>query len=186
MFKKRSFQVPRTETGRGRRRYAQRPLPRFQRNCRQRIAIVLCLAVLLPVIKIHLPQIAVSTTTPSEYHGITGRGGAAAGCKARAEGIHWFNAIVRYVAAVRATGRGRGGCEDAMRQIIRTIRRGDIVSHHAALACIRYPGSGHPTGDGLCRTPGAPPVRRGNEANAQLRAARWEEVIGQTQLSSTP
>ena len=116
--------------------FLQRPLPCFQRNRRQHIAIVLCLAVLPPIIKIHLPQIAASSA-PAEYDGITRRGGATAGCKARAEGIHRFKTIVGYVSAVRATGWGRGGCEDAMRQIIRTIRRGDIVSHHAALACIR-------------------------------------------------
>src|SRR6266566_7814224 len=77
------------------------PSSSFQRNCRQHIAIVLYLAVLLPVIKIHLPQIAVPTT-PSEYNGITSRGGAAAGRKACAEGIHRFKTIVLYVAAVCA------------------------------------------------------------------------------------
>src|SRR6266702_8735946 len=161
------------------------PSSSFQRNCRQHIAIVLYLAVLLPVIKIHLPQIAVPTT-PSEYNGITCRGDAPAGCKARAEGIHRFNTIVRYVRAVCATGWGRGGCEDAMRQIIRTIRRGDIVSHHATLAWRRCPASGHPTHEGLWHTPGTPCVCRGNEANTQLCGARWVEVIRQTQLGTTP
>src|SRR5258706_10984694 len=53
-----------TGTGRGRCIYPQRPLL-FQRNFRQHLAIVLCSAVLPPIIKIHLPQIAVSTT-PAE------------------------------------------------------------------------------------------------------------------------
>src|SRR6266852_9149066 len=99
--------------------FLQRPLPCFQRNRRQHVAIVLCLAVLPPIIKIHLPQVA-AWSAPAEYDGITGRGDATTG-KAHTEGIHRFNAIVRYVAAVRATGWGRGGCEDAMRQRIRTI-----------------------------------------------------------------
>src|SRR6266705_3436046 len=54
------------------------PSSSFQRNCRQHIAIVLCLALPLPVIKIHLPQIA-AWSAPADYDGITNRGGAAAG-----------------------------------------------------------------------------------------------------------
>ena len=146
---------------------------------------MLCLALLLPVIKIHLPQIA-AYSAPAEYDGITGRGGAAAGGKARAEGIRRFNTIVRYVRAVCATGRGGGGCEDAMRQIIRTIRCGDIIAHHAALAGRRQPTRGHPTGDGLWRAPGTARVCGGNEANTQLCGAGWVEVIRQTELSTTP
>src|SRR6266568_5530772 len=73
-----------------------------------------------------------------------------------------------------------------MCQSIRIIRSGDIIANHASLGCSRCPTNWHPTSDGLRRTPGTPRVCRGNEANTQLCAARWVEVIGQTKLSRTP
>src|SRR6185369_6832921 len=80
-------------------------------------------------------------------------------------------------------GRGRvRRAEDAMGEVVRAVRRRDVVADHPALAGGRGPRRAHAAGDDLWRAPSAATIPGRGEADAEGGAALGIEVIGQTEL----
>src|ERR1051326_406371 len=92
-------------------------------------------AVLASVIIDHIPQtVGVSSPLAAEKDRVVGRGDAATQRQASSEGIGRLSTGVQYARAARPAGGSGGGGEDAVRQVIRAVGRGDVVAHHAPLA----------------------------------------------------